>query len=224
MAGTEIDLNGAALTTDPTGALLWAERSTMIVADLHLEKGSAFAANGTLLPPYDTAATLGRLAALVERNRPAQVICLGDSFHDGSAAERLSARDGETLARLVGDTDWIWVVGNHDPAPPTRWGGCVVEEISIGPLAFRHEARKDAMGGEVSGHYHPRAAVHVRGRRLSGRCFVTDGRRVVLPAFGAYAGGLDVRDPALRRLLARRFEVHLLGRGRVVRLPADAIA
>jgi len=220
----ELRVNGADLLADLSGALFWPERQTLVVADLHLEKGSSFATQGRLLPPYDSAATLRRLGEVLQRLRPSRVICLGDSFHDVGAAERLSAADQVSLTRMTGAHDWIWIRGNHDPAPPQDWGGSVETEVTLGALVFRHEAETNGSGaGEVSGHYHPKAAVKVRARRLSGRCFVTDGRRLVLPAFGAYAGGLSVLDPAISGLFRRGFGVHLLGRNSVFRFPATAL-
>lgn len=212
-------LNGVPLVADLSGALLWPEKRLMVVADLHLEKGSAFAQRGQLLPPYDTEATLARLEALVESRRPETVICLGDSFHDRRAAERLSRPDAERIARLTAGRDWIWITGNHDPEPPAHLGGRIEDTVVLGPLCFRHEATAGA-GGEVSGHYHPVAAVRVRGRRVRARCFAGDGRRLIMPSFGAYTGGLNVLDRALAPLLGRRFQVHMMGRERLFEFPS----
>ena len=210
---SEIRVNGVPLLGDLSGALVWPEKRILVVADLHLEKGSAFARRGQLLPPYDTAATLKALAGAIRRHRPQHVICVGDSFHDEQAAERLAAADGDRLRRLTGACEWIWIAGNHDPRPPADWGGRVEAEVTLAPLVFRHEALTNGRApGEVSGHYHPKARVRLRTGRTSGRCFVTDGRRLVLPAFGAYTGGLNVLDPAIARLFAKDFRVHLLGR------------
>jgi len=223
MAPLAFLLNGAELVADPLGVLLWPARRTLVVADLHLEKGSGFAARGVLLPPFDSVATLARLAEAVETHRPERVICLGDSFHDGGAGERLGDAERRRLRALTSGTDWIWIAGNHDPEPPADWGGRVLPELADGPLVFRHEAVAGTAGGEVSGHYHPKARVRLRGRGVSGRCFVCDGRRLMLPAAGAYTGGLDVLSPDLRRLFARRFEVFLLASGRVWRIPSDRL-
>ncbi|MCC6471349.1 MAG: ligase-associated DNA damage response endonuclease PdeM [Alphaproteobacteria bacterium] len=214
---TTLVINGAALLADPSGALFWPAAATLVVADLHLEKGSGFARRGTLLPPYDSAATLRRLAAAVDAHRPRRVLCLGDSFHDAHAPKRLESGEIAILAELTRRTDWIWIAGNHDPDPPKGLGGRVASEVTEGPLVFRHEAHPDAIAGEVSGHFHPKASIPTRGRRVSARCFVEDGNRLILPAFGAYAGGLDVFDPAIRGLLARDFAVHVIGRERVHR-------
>ena len=217
-------LNGADLLADLSGALVWPERRLLAVADLHLEKGSGFAARGQLLPPYDTAQTLAQLAAVIERHEPETVVCLGDSFHDGNAAQRLGQADGERLAGLIEGRRWIWIAGNHDPAPPLHLGGLVQEELTLGPLLFRHIAAAEASPGEVSGHFHPRAALNWRGRRLGGRCFIGDDRRLILPAFGAYAGGLDVRDPAIAGLFGQRTRIHILGQSRLHSFMAGQLA
>jgi DNA ligase-associated metallophosphoesterase len=215
-----IRVNGVPLLADLSGALVWPERRLLVVADLHLEKGSAFARRGQLLPPYDTAATLEALAGAVRRHRPERVICVGDSFHDEHAAERLADADGARLRQLTGICDWIWIAGNHDPRPPADWGGRVEAEVTLAPLVFRHEALTNGRApGEVSGHYHPKARVRLRTGRTSARCFVTDGRRLVLPAFGAYTGGLNVLDPAIAGLFAKDFRVHLLGRQAIHTFP-----
>lgn len=225
-------LAGATLLLDPSGALLWPARRLLAVADLHLEKGSSYAAaGGRLLPPYDTAATLRRLEALIDRHAPAAVLCLGDSFHDGGAMNRMAPAALEMLRRLAAGRDWIWIAGNHDPAPPAGLGGRVLPELALDGLCFRHEARRwtdpayarDGVEGEVSGHYHPVAALGLRGRRVRRRCFVSDGRRLVLPAFGAYAGGLNARDPAVAGLFPFGFTAFVLGRERLHALPDDRL-
>ena len=145
------------LVADLSGALFWEEQSLLVVSDLHLEKGSSFAARGVLLPPYDTVATLGRLAAVIARHDPRMVIALGDSFHDRDAHDRLSAPDRDAIAALQARRDWIWISGNHDPALPSDLGGVVASEVAIGPIAFRHEPTGAA--GEIAGHLHPKARV-----------------------------------------------------------------
>lgn len=217
-------VNGADLLADLSGALVWPDKRTLVVADLHLEKGSSLARHKRPLPPYDSAATLGRLETVIARYEPETVICLGDSFHDGDGAIRLSDGDRGRLRALSDAHEWVWIAGNHDPAPSPEIGGRVAEELVIGGLLFRHiAAGGTGPAGEISGHYHPKAAVRARGRRMSARCFAGDGRRLVLPAFGAYTGGLSVLDPAIRALFPRRCEVHLLGRQRIVSADRSAL-
>jgi len=215
--GTSIALgiNGADIVIDHSGAMFWPAMGLLAVADLHLEKGSSFAQRGSHLPPYDTRATITRLAEVATRYHPRHVICVGDSFHDGEAADRLADSDAADLRRLTNRCDWTWICGNHDVRPPTDWGGRIADDVVVGPLVFRHEARPRAGAGEVSGHFHPKAGFSVRGRYVSGRCFVSDGRRLILPAFGAYAGGLDVRDPAITSLFPDGCRICLIGRSRL---------
>jgi len=211
---------GEALVADAGAALLWPAWRTIVVADLHLEKASSLAPRGSLLPPYDTRVTLAGLADLLRRFPAERVVCLGDSFHDPGGPARLAGEDADRLAALVAGREWICVCGNHDPVLPASVGGeRVAGALRLGPLTFRHRARRDAEPGEVSGHFHPKATVAVRGGRVGGRCFAQDERRLVLPAFGALTGGLDVLDPAIAGLFPDGFRVHLLGRERVVTLP-----
>lgn len=222
MSLVELQVNGARLAADPGGALWWPERRLLAVADLHLEKASSLARRGHLLPPYDTRATLARLERLVAHYRPETLLCLGDSFHDVEGPERLDGADRESLRHLARITQVLWVEGNHDPGLLPDGLGQLVEEIALGPLLFRHEAVADFAGGEVSGHYHPKASVRAA-VRVTGRCFLTDGRRLILPAFGQLTGGLDVRDPAFTPLFPEGFEVVLLGQRRAVRFPGRVL-
>jgi hypothetical protein len=220
-----IQFHGTSLLADASGALVWPDERTLVVADLHLEKGSSFARRGVMLPPYDTRAALDRLERAAALHDARRIVCLGDSFHDGEAAARLDEGDARRLSRLATSVEWIWIAGNHDPAPPAALGGRVVSgDLRLGPLVFRHVAEPLFAAGEISGHYHPKASLDVRGRRLSGRCFVVDEYRLVLPAFGAYAGGLDVFEPALRALFPGDFAVHLLARDRITSLPHARLA
>jgi hypothetical protein len=205
-----LPIAGVTLLADLSGVLVWEEQRLLVVADLHLEKGSSFAARGILLPPYDTVATLGRLAAVIARHDPRMVIALGDSFHDRDAHERLSDGDRDALTALQARRDWIWISGNHDPALPSDLGGVVASEVAIGQVTFRHEPT--GAFGEVAGHLHPKARVATRGRAVERRCFVSDGERAVMPAFGAYSGGLSIRDVAFARLFpSPDFTAHVLG-------------
>lgn len=213
-----------AFVPDVSGALFWPAEATLFVADLHLGKGPAYARRGALLPPYDTRATLDRLGAVLARRRPRRVVCLGDSVHDAEAAAALDGADRAALAAMVGAREWIWVAGNHDPDPVPALGGRCVAELAIDGIACRHEAAPGLGGAELSGHFHPKASVRLRGRRVTRPCFLADGQRAVLPAFGAYAGGLDAFDEALFPLFPRGFAAFLLGRRAVHRVPFERLA
>jgi DNA ligase-associated metallophosphoesterase len=211
-----VGVMGVVMEVFPEGVLWWADSRLLVVADLHLEKGSSFARRGQLLPPYDTVETLARLSRIVDRLRPAAVICLGDSFHDAQGAERLPEAARDTLRVLQSGREWYWVAGNHDPLAPASLGGMPVDELAIGALRFRHEPRLAGAEGEIAGHLHPCARVQGRGRSVRRRCFVGDGYRLILPAFGAYTGGLDVLDQAYDGLFARgTFRAFMLGEDRV---------
>ena len=221
-ARAEISVAGAALVADCTGAIFWPEESLVAVADLHLEKGSAFAARGVLLPPYDTATTLARLARLIERYGPRLVIALGDSFHDGGGPARMSDISRVALKTLQRGRDWMWIAGNHDPDPADNIGGRFADVLAIGPLTFRHEPSPHPADGEIAGHLHPVARVARRGRAVSRRCFAADGRRLVMPALGAYTGGLNVRDRAFGALFgAASFTAHMLSERRIFAVAAE---
>jgi uncharacterized protein len=197
------------------GALWWADERLLIVADLHLEKGSSFARRGQLLPPYDTRETLARLAELIDRFAPATVIALGDSFHDIDGPGRMATGDRSALARLQAGRTWIWIAGNHDPAAPRVLTGDYADELAIGRLVFRHEPDNRPAAGEIAGHLHPAARVWARGRSVRRRCFVGDGERLIIPAFGAYAGGFNILDEAFAQLFACAPTAFVLGNDRV---------
>ena len=208
---------------DCDGALYWPEERVLVIADLHLEKGSSFAARGVLLPPYDTAATLERIAALIARFAPHAVIALGDSFHDRKGPARIAAGDRAALAGLQRGRDWIWIAGNHDPDPAEGVGGSFGGALAIGALVFRHEPT--GAKGEIAGHLHPVARVAGRGRTVSRRCFASDGARLVMPAFGAFTGGLNVRHRAFADVFGTlAFTAHLLGEGRLYAIAAARCA
>ena len=219
MSAAPIHLAGERLMLDPAGVLVWPEHGLLAVSDLHLEKGTAFARQGMLLPPWDTRATLDRLALLLRKYRPRIVVTLGDSFHDRGGALRLPAAEIARLRAMTEATRFVWVLGNHDPEPATQLGGDWVDEFSLGAIIFRHQGMEPAIrlesSGEICGHHHPKAAIAVRGGSQSRACFVADARRVMLPAFGAYTGGLDVTHPEIARLFPRGGRVFLLGRERL---------
>ena len=216
---THVTIAGVDLLADPSGALFHEEERVLLVADLHLEKGSSFARRGAMLPPYDTAATLAKLAAVVARTAPRLVVALGDSFHDRDAAGRLGDHDRSGLRALQAGRDWVWLAGNHDPGPSAGVGGTVSGTWTLGPLTLRHEPRAGAVA-EIAGHLHPVAIVAGTSGAVRRRCFVSDGSRCIMPAFGAYAGGLNFRHPAFAGLLKEgRRIAHALGRDRVYAIP-----
>jgi DNA ligase-associated metallophosphoesterase len=210
--GTLVGVLGVVMELLPEGALWWAEPRTLVVADLHLEKGSSFARRGQMIPPYDTHETLAGLARLIARLNPRVVVALGDSFHDGEAAARLSATHLTILRDLQIGREWVWIAGNHDPDRPAGVGGTAVDELAVDKLTFRHEPQIQYSAGEIAGHLHPCARVYGRGKSVRRRCFAGDGYRLILPAFGAYAGGLDILDAAFDGLFAAdTFRVFMLG-------------
>jgi DNA ligase-associated metallophosphoesterase len=215
MTACEITLHGERLLLDPAGAAFWPGASLLAVADLHLEKGSAAARRGQLVPPWDSALTLARLAALVDRWRPQVVVAVGDSFEDDGGPARLGQAERTLVGAMAAQARFVWVCGNHDPSPPLDMPGLSVAAWCEGALLFRHQASALAEPGEVSGHFHPKARVATRAGEVVRPCFVTDGVRLVLPAFGAYTGGLDVRAPALAAVFPLGGSVHLLGQAKI---------
>lgn len=212
-----IRVGEASLLADVSGALVHPGTGTLIVADLHLEKASFFARRGQMLPPYDTRATLERLMRAIRRFRPRHVVCLGDSFHDAQAGERLDDGDRDLLRRLVGGQDWTWITGNHDREIPADLGGARAPALEIdGALRLTHLPGTAPAVGEICGHLHPKASIATRGGTVTAPCFVTDGNRMVMPAFGAFTGGLDCLDPAISGLFgAAGFRALMLGRERL---------
>ena len=216
VAAGSIVLGGHAFTGDASGALYWAEERLLVVSDLHLEKGSSFARHGTFLPPYDTAATLARLSGVIVRYEPQRVIALGDSFHDGEGPQRLCDADRDTLRRLQAGRDWVWIAGNHDPDPASGIGGVFCDAVAVGAVTFRHEPAASSGENEIAGHLHPMARIRAKGRSFSRKCFASDGHRMVMPAFGAFTGGLNVRDAAFAAVFrALDFTAHMLGQSRL---------
>ncbi|NVO12854.1 MAG: ligase-associated DNA damage response endonuclease PdeM [Rhodoplanes sp.] len=221
-AGTMLTVAGVPMVADLSGALWWPDRRMLLVADLHLEKGSACASRGSLLPPFDTAETLEQLAWVIGFYDPSVVVALGDSFHDTGGADRLAAEARAHLVSLQRGRDWVWIAGNHDPEPERDVGGVFAREMRVGPLVLRHEpAAGHGVVGEIAGHLHPCARVVQRGRSLTRRCFAGDGRRMVMPAFGAFTGGLNVRHAAFEAVFdGTAFTTHLIGDSRLYTFPA----
>lgn len=201
--GRDVDLAvcGKVFRAHMSGALYWPAEDALIVSDLHLEKGSHFAERGQMLPPYDTRETLRRLADAIDTYDAATIIALGDSLHDSAAAERIDAGDLETLRILQEDREWIWVTGNHDPELSPVLGGDVVPSLTVEGITLRHEPGPGAITHEIAGHLHPAARLVMHGTSLRRPCFVGNGLRLIMPAFGAFTGGFNVLDPAYEPLI-----------------------
>jgi DNA ligase-associated metallophosphoesterase len=226
--GLAVRIAGERCVLRCSGAMHVVEHDVLIVADLHLEKGSAFAMRGQMLPPYDSAATLARLEEEVAAINPRRVVLLGDSFHDSRSIPRMAETDRETLERMAFGRDWLWLEGNHDRKALgrdlDRLPGSVIETLRLGALRLVHEPMPGDQPGEVAGHLHPSARVAAYGRGVRKPCFITDGQRIILPAFGAFTGGLNVRDPAIASLFASpplaavpgRDQVHAIAWGSLV--------
>ncbi|TKD49994.1 ligase-associated DNA damage response endonuclease PdeM [Sphingomonas baiyangensis] len=188
----------------PDGALFWPARRALFVADLHFEKASWFAMHGQHLPPYDSAETLARLQAVIARCDPTEIWCLGDSFHDAAGCQRLPRPVQDGLRAIAARHRLTWITGNHDAGMVDRCGGAVADEAMLGDVVLRHEADPAETRPELSGHFHPKLRVTVRGRRVARRCFVATDRKLVLPAFGALTGGLDAQHPEILRAVGQR--------------------
>ncbi len=217
-----LSFGGIAFQALSNGALYWPERRALLVADLHLEKGSWFAARGQMLPPYDSIATLAAVADAVDRTDARELWCLGDSFHDAAGCERLPADAQSALRALTARVDWHWIVGNHDPFFSDCFGGDVVDEALVDGLVLRHEALSGEARPELSGHFHPKLRVSLRGRSVARRCFVATPTKLILPAFGALTGGLDAGHPEIVRAVGRRAEALVPLNDRLLRFPIAA--
>jgi len=215
-----VALGGEPALLDGSGALVLPERQTVVFADLHFEKGSAFAERGALLPPYDSAATLDRMEAVLALYEPARVICLGDSFHDIGGGGRMAGPLSGRLRRLADRYDWLWIAGNHDPEIPDNAGGTAVGDYAIGNLVFLHEPAGKSGGVEICGHFHPKARIKAGPRRITRPCFVGDSSLLILPSFGAYTGGLDIMNPAVAGLFPGAFTAWLISNGAVYAFPS----
>lgn len=219
----KISLGGMEFIPDLSGALYAPEFRALLVADLHLEKGTSLARRGVHLPPYDTRESLAQLKAAITASAPQRLIFLGDSFHDGGARERIDAADLAVLRSITSSVETVWITGNHDPAPPEDIGGRIIAEMALGPVTLRHQAGSlRADEAEISGHLHPAAAVHARGRRIRCRCFIADGRRMVMPAFGSYTGALSVRAEPFAALFDE-FHVWMIGAKAIHRFASDKV-
>lgn len=223
---------GHSLAASASGALFWPTRRALLVADLHLEKASWYAGHGQMLPPYDSIATLADLAALVDRTDAREIWCLGDSFHDAHGCDRLAPDARAALRTLTARTHWTWIIGNHDTdrdgahdaSLVDRCGGNVAQEAEVDGLMLRHEADPAETRPELSGHFHPKLRLRLRGRHVARRCIVATGNKLILPAFGALTGGLDVDHPEIFRAIGPVAEALVAIEGKLLRYPIDARA
>ena len=207
-----ISINGEELYLLKEAAAFAPKHQALLVADLHFEKGSSYAPRGIFLPPYDTRATLQRLKALTEKLRPKTIVSLGDAFHDRGSDERMNAADAVVLANMIDACDWVWVLGNHDPVPSGRFAGRACVSMRLGGLFLTHEP-DEAIGiaGAIAGHLHPCAKIKTAQSALRRRCFALGADCMVMPAFGAYTGGLNVLDEAFDGFLQSRQPVCAIG-------------
>jgi hypothetical protein len=213
---------GVELAALGPGALYWPARRALLVADLHLEKASWYARGGQMLPPYDSIATLTELAFLHGKTKAQEIWCLGDSFHDRQGCERLSGEARDRLTALTAATRWTWITGNHDAVLTDHCGGAVMDEAEVDGLILRHEADPRETRPELSGHFHPKLRLSLRGRNVARRCFVASGTKLILPAFGALTGGLDAQDPVILRAVGARAEALVPVENRLLRFPLAA--
>ena len=213
---------GETFSATADGALFWPSQQALLVADLHLEKASWFARFGQFLPPYDSHATLTALAAEVERTGATRLYCLGDSFHDRFGCDRLPANARGLLTELTSRLDWTWIVGNHDPGFADHCGGRIEDEVEIAGIILRHEAERHETRPEISGHFHPKLRLQVKGRRVSRRCFVSSPTKIIMPAFGSLTGGLDAHHPEIMGHVGRKAAALVPVSDRLLKFPLAA--
>jgi uncharacterized protein len=213
---------GQEFFASPEGALHWPDQQALLVADLHLEKASWFARLGQFLPPYDSQATLQSLSQEIERTGITRLYCLGDSFHDRFGCDRLPSSARELLASMTARLDWIWIVGNHDAGFIDHCGGRVEEECEVAGIILRHEAEEHDLQPEISGHFHPKLRLNLKGRHVSRRCYVASATKLILPAYGALTGGLDAGHPEIIRKVGPSASALVPSSDRLLRFPLAA--
>ncbi|MEQ7873871.1 ligase-associated DNA damage response endonuclease PdeM [Sphingomonas sp. ASV193] len=213
---------GQSFVPSADGALYWPARNALLVADLHFEKASWFARLGQFLPPYDSLATLQALAREVERTGATTLYCLGDSFHDRFGCDRLPEDARALLTALTARLDWVWITGNHDSGFVDHCGGRIEVECVIDGIVLRHEAERGEARPEMSGHYHPKLRVNLKGRHVARRCFVAGETKLILPAFGSLTGGLDAAHPEIVRKVGPGAAALVPVTGRLLRFPIAA--
>ncbi|WP_390586149.1 ligase-associated DNA damage response endonuclease PdeM [Erythrobacter sp. MTPC3] len=221
-----LDFAGEELVLMKSNALYWPRERALLVADLHLEKGSWFARQGQMLPPYDSRETLERIADGIKATGARRVITLGDNFHDDAGTQRLDHYAAGMLESLTRALDWVWITGNHDDQMDRAFGATLVDELELNGIILRHEAKRGETQAELSGHYHPKMRLKVSGRHIARPCAVVSrtkdtGDRMIVPAFGAYTGGMDAGSPEILSALgpANSIDAVLPAKGKLVRFP-----
>lgn len=210
MNGINISIAGETISARASGALHWVDQATLCISDLHLGRTERIAREGGhIIPPYENADTLQRLESEIRALNPATVICLGDSFDDLAASKSLTDSENEWIIRLQAGREWIWVEGNHDPAP-LDLGSTHRKALTLGSITFRHIAEQSTIG-EISGHYHPKFTLAARGRGITRPCFLFDQNRLIMPAFGTYTGGMKVTRAPLCDMFGRDAQVIMTG-------------
>jgi len=206
----------------PEGALYWPAQSALLVADLHLEKASWFARLGQMLPPYDSIATLTALERDIDRSGATRLYCLGDSFHDRFGCDRLPTDARALLTSLTERVDWVWITGNHDAGFIDHCGGRIAEEVELDGIVLRHEAVEGDPTPEMSGHFHPKLRLAMKGRSVSRRCFVASAAKLILPAYGTLTGGLDAHHPEILKKVGPGASALVPVTDRLLRFPIAA--
>ncbi|WP_051275581.1 ligase-associated DNA damage response endonuclease PdeM [Aestuariibacter salexigens] len=202
---------------DGKGCIVNLAHQTLIVSDLHFEKASYLNHYGNVLPTLDTFDTLKRLAELIDFYSPQRVVCLGDSFHDVRALDRMAETDLATLTALAEQVEcWVWVQGNHDPDLPEWLTGDIVDSLTLGEARLLHEPDAHISAPQIVGHFHPKLTVKTAGRKVTGKCVVASSSLMILPSFGSYTGGLGVNDKAITSLFGQQsVNYHLLRKEKV---------
>lgn len=217
----DINLGGQQFVLNHEGILFWPEENIAVASDLHLEKGSHFALHGQLIPVHDSVETLRVLLSALEIFGMEKLILLGDTFHDQQGYDRMNNKARNLFKKLCESHEVIWIKGNHDGAfVPPHVGD--FEEFKVRNMTFRHEATKDDHH-EISGHYHPKANIKYKGARISRSCFIEDGTRMIMPAFGKFTGGFDIREDAIAQFFPKDFTAHLLGKDSIYSIPSSKI-
>lgn len=223
MAFVPFEFSGQSFLLSSDRALYWPAQRALIVADLHLEKASWYARTGQPLPPYDSHDTLDRLMALAREAGAERIWCLGDSFHDPDVAARIDASVARRLHQLTDGWQVVWIAGNHDGLTGNAWGGSVADEQIVDSVILRHQSLTNEARPELTGHFHPKLRLNLRGHHVARACFAGDDRRLILPAFGSLTGGLDVADPVIGAVFGGPYRAILVADGKLLSIPMPGV-